>query len=197
MRVWPASMGDWCGVSARMRERIGVYFRYRLTSLSMNVPHGEQDGMTGGGMHRGGAMGHCCHGHYRDGIFSFFVYGFLKLLILLIVISFIASFFGMRGWGMPWHTGGYGMPGGMMDRWSVDKDSSRVFGVIQKIDGATITILDNGNAERAIVSTASTIITDGDTELSIGDLKVGERIGVTGKSDDKALTAKLIEVISL
>ena len=58
-------------------------------------------------------------------------------------------------------------------------------------------MLDNGNTERAIVSTASTIIVDGDTELSVGDLKVGERIGVTGRSDDNILTAKLIEVIGL
>mgnify|MGYP001585682432 FL=1 len=163
--------------------------------------------MTGGEMHHGGAMGHCCHGHYRGGMLSFFARGFLAFLILMVVISFIASFFGMRGLGMPWHMGGYGftrssdsgvlVPGGMMGRWSVDKDSVRIFGVIKKIDGAVITVLDNGNTERAIVSTASTIIVDGDTELSVGDLKVGERIGVTGRSDDNILTAKLIEVIGL
>ena len=88
------------------------------------------------------------------------------------------------------------VPGGMMGRGALIKNV-RIFGVIKKIDGAVITVLDNGNTERAIVSTASTIIVDGDTELSVGDLKVGERIGVTGRSDDNILTAKLIEVIGL
>lgn len=156
----------------------------------MDMPHEKRDGMTGGGMHHGGAMGHCCHGHH-GGVLSVFARGFLMVLVLVMAISFIASFFGMRGW----HMGGYGIPGGMMGRWSVDRDNARVFGVIKKIDGATITILDNGNTERSVVSTASTIITDGDTELSVGDLKVGERIGVTGTSDNKVLTAKLIEVV--
>ncbi len=156
----------------------------------------------------GGAMGHCCGGHHRGGMVSAFARGFLMFLILVIVISFVASFFGMRGWGTPWQMmGGYGytrstdsdifVPGGMMGRWSADKDSIRLFGVIKKINGATITMLDNGNAERTVVSTASTIIVDGDVELSIGDLEVGERIGVTGVSDDKVLTAKLIEVVAL
>lgn len=151
----------------------------------MDTPHGMQNGMK----HESHAgMWHCCHG---GGMVSCFARFFLTLFILMVVVSFAASFFGVRGW----HMGGYGVPGGMMGRWSVDKNSTRVFGIIQKIDGATITILDNGNTERAVVSTASTIITDGDVELSIGDLKVGERIGVTGISDDEVLTATLIEVV--
>jgi len=180
-----------------------VYFRYRLTTHMMDTPHAGHEDMKRGSP---GSMEHCCHGHHRGGMLSAFARGFLALLILLIVISFVASFFGMRGWGTPWQMmGGYGFtrstdssvlaPGGMMGRWSADNDSGRVFGIIKKIDGATITILDNGNTERAVVSTASTVIYDAVGEMSIGDLKIGERIGVTGRLDDTTLTAKLIEVV--
>jgi hypothetical protein len=143
--------------------------------------------------------------HHRGGPLRALVRGLFGLLILFLVLSFVLSFFGMRGWGMPWHMDGYGvtqsvtttgMPGGMMGRWGFDKDDSRVFGVIKKIDGATITILDNANAERTVVSTGTTVIVDSTSELSLSDLIVGDRIGVTGTSDDKTITAKLIEVIT-
>ena len=83
-----------------------------------------------------------------------------------------------------------------MGRWSIQSDSVRVFGVIQSISGATITILDNGATERDVVSAARTVIIDADSELSLGDLNIGDRIGVTGTLNDEVLTAQVIEVFT-
>lgn len=134
---------------------------------------------------------HCC-GHHRGGrIVRVLVF----IVFFALVFALVSGFFGGR---MGWHMGGFDRGYNMMGyRTGYVDDGTSVFGEITKIEGAQITITDNGGASQVVVSSANTQITDGTNELILSDLVAGDRISVVGVKEDGKLSARYIEVTGL
>lgn len=71
----------------------------------------------------------------------------------------------------------------------------RQFGVITAISGQKVTIADNGGGTQSVIITADTSVYDGETEIAMWKLRVGNPIRVFGDDEDGVITAKLIEII--
>jgi hypothetical protein len=69
-----------------------------------------------------------------------------------------------------------------------------ISGVISKIDGNNITITDNGNQEKVIVSNSDTRITLNGNQASLPSLKAGQNITAKGEMKDNQLQAAVISV---
>lgn len=69
-----------------------------------------------------------------------------------------------------------------------------ISGVISKIDGNSITITDNGNQEKVIVSNSDTRITLNGNQASLPSLKAGQNITAKGEMKDNQLQAAVISV---
>jgi hypothetical protein len=142
----------------------------------------------------------CCRSCRRGGWFVRLLRVIVWLIVLGLVLSIAASFFIFGIFSH--HMGSYSVRGipvknGFMMQWhSTSEDDVQLFGIITKISGAAITIIDNGNVLRTVLSSANTGIYDVDAELSIKDLKVGDRIIATGTLLDRTLTATTIEISS-
>jgi len=89
---------------------------------------------------------------------------------------------------------------GMMGRWFGNNNekasSTEVVGSITKIDGNKITILNNGNAEQVVVSTADTQIMAKTGLAGLKDLKTGQSIDAVGINKDNQIEAKLIRIVN-
>lgn len=98
-----------------------------------------------------------------------------------------------RGYYGQMMRGGYGPGYGMMGRWN---SAGQTFGIITKIEGNKITISDNGNKEQPILSQAQTsILSSNGSSLSLKDLKVGQKVAVSGSAgSDGSIQASIIEV---
>lgn len=78
--------------------------------------------------------------------------------------------YGMRGtWG-----------GAMCGDERQKGNSQTIFGIITKIEGNEITIMDNGNKEVKIISSSNTTIASSEYELGLNMLEVGDPIRVLG-----------------
>jgi hypothetical protein len=86
----------------------------------------------------------------------------------------------------------YGEKGGLM----MKKEAPvREFGVISKIEGNQITIMNNAAQEQLVLSQADTVIVASSTEVGLSVLEVGQDIIVIGALDnDNVLTAKVIDI---
>lgn len=72
---------------------------------------------------------------------------------------------------------------------------NRLFGTITGIEGNKITILDNANQKRIVLSQADTIITASGIEMGLSTLEVEQNIIVFGSLDkDGQLLAKIISL---
>ncbi len=61
------------------------------------------------------------------------------------------------------------------------KGADRIFGAITKIEGNKITVMDNANQERILITQATTTIMSVSQEVGLKDLKVGQNINFTGQ----------------
>lgn len=80
---------------------------------------------------------------------------------------------------------------------SIDgKNSNKVFGVMTKVDGNKITVLDNSNKEQIFETTAQTSIVELDEEVGLNDLAAGQKLNIfTSTGDDGKVSVKFIDVI--
>lgn len=78
-----------------------------------------------------------------------------------------------------------------------DKEMTKLFGTITKIEGNKITILDNSAKEAVVISESTTTIINSTGEISLSKLQVGQNIAAYSKpgKDDKAGEVKLIQVM--
>jgi hypothetical protein len=83
--------------------------------------------------------------------------------------------------------------------WGEEKEGkgmTRLFGVITKIDGNKITILDNGAKEQTFLSQPATTIMTATGEVGLSALKAGQNvILLQEKGEDKKLELKLVQVL--
>lgn len=143
--------------------------------------------------------------------------GFWMIVVLLLVIGSIFCFsfgFGSRHFSKRFGVGYYPMmgigrdgmmnwganrdypAGGMMRSWQVSNQENavQIFGVISKIEGAKITVVDSGNQEKIINSVSSTRIISSTSQVSLSVLKVGQNISVLGEMKDNQFQANLIRI---
>ncbi len=71
----------------------------------------------------------------------------------------------------------------------------RHFGVVTAISGQKITIADNGGGTQTVSVSAQTAVFDGEREIPVWNLRVGNSIRIMGSVKEAMITAKLIEVI--
>ena len=78
-----------------------------------------------------------------------------------------------------------------------DKEMTKLFGTITKIEGNKITILDNSAKEAVVISESTTTIINSTGEISLSKLQVGQNIAAYSKpgKDYKAGEVKLIQVM--
>jgi hypothetical protein len=70
-----------------------------------------------------------------------------------------------------------------------------VFGVVTAVKDQTITIADNGGGTQSVLVSSDTHVLDGEREIPVWSLRVGNSLRVHGPSDDAVIRARLIEVI--
>lgn len=114
--------------------------------------------------------------------------------------SFKASYYPMMGIGrggmMSWNINGNFPAEGMMRGWQEfnQKNAVQIFGVISKIEGAKITVVDNGNEEKIINSVSDTRIISITGQASLSVLKAGQNISALGEMRDNQLQASFIRI---
>jgi len=138
--------------------------------------------------------------------------GFFRFigLLLLIAVVFIAGLaigsFGPAGvfpfgHGMFWEDADDGTPrsnvmigtnGGFRLKFGGDE---RNFGVVTAISGQKITIADNGGGTQTVSVTAETAVFDGEREIPVWNIRVGNSVRVMGPTKDAVINAKVIEVV--
>jgi hypothetical protein len=149
-----------------------------------------------------------CHHGRRHGwgiIGSFFRFiGLIVLLALVFAAGLAIGGFGSAG--MPFNhafnieKSGIAGPGMMLSgktqgfRMQFDSED-RHFGVVTAISGQKITIADNGGGTQTVAVTADTIVLDGDKEVAVWTLRVGNAVRVIGGTKESVIIARLIEVI--
>lgn len=74
-------------------------------------------------------------------------------------------------------------------------EDDRQFGVITAISGQNVTIADNGGGTQSVLITSDTSVYDGETEIAMWKLRVGNAVRVHGDDDEGVITAKLVEII--
>jgi hypothetical protein len=88
----------------------------------------------------------------------------------------------------------------MMGKWRAEnkEGASRIFGSILKIEGAKITISDNGGKEQVVLSGSDTVIMTQSGEISLSNLKAGQTLTAFGKfNKDNQFEAETISVPSI
>jgi Cu/Ag efflux protein CusF len=84
---------------------------------------------------------------------------------------------------------------GMMPSLNINgQNSSQISGVISNIDGTKITIKDNGNQDKVILSTSNTRIISATGETNLSFLKTGQNISAVGTRQNNQLEASIIRV---
>jgi hypothetical protein len=91
----------------------------------------------------------------------------------------------------------FGMMGFEKGRWGEEgKDMVKLFGVITKIEGNKITVLDNGAKEQAFLSQPETTIMTATGEVGLSTLKAGQNVILLQKKcEDKQLKLELVQVL--
>jgi len=168
-----------------------------------------------GGCCGGGGAGKCCKGRVVHLIF--------KIVFILVIVGLICMAFRCHHnrFDRDFKFGGYGMmttqaipadvavPAfGMMgfekggffgercDDEKEGKGMTRLFGVVTKIDGNKITVLDNGAKEQTFISQPETTIITATGEVGLSALKAGQNVILLQvKGEDKKLELKLVQVL--
>lgn len=74
-------------------------------------------------------------------------------------------------------------------------NTARIFGSIGKVEGAKITVIDNGAKERIVMSQSSTMISSSTGFLGLSLLKPGQTVMVMGKlAADGSVLADMIRI---
>ena len=137
-------------------------------------------------------------------VFRFF--GLLILVVVVFVVGLLIGGFGPAGvapfgQNVFWEAGDDVRPGMMMLR---DGETTfrfnsgageSVFGVVTAVKDQTITIADNGGGTQSVLVSSDTHVLDGEREIPVWSLRVGNSLRVHGPSDDAVIRARLIEVI--
>jgi len=162
----------------------------------------EESGCCGGG------AGKCCKGRVAHLIF--------KIVFILVIVGLICMAFRCHhnrfdrdmkfgGFGMMTTQAipadvtvpAFGMMGFEKGKWGEEgKDMVKLFGVITKIEGNKITVLDNGAQEQTLLSQPETTIMTATGEVGLSALKAGQNVILLQKKcEDKQLKLELVQVL--
>ena len=173
-----------------------------------NNPSHHEEGACCGGICK------CCKCFKHPIVRIIFKIVFILIIVALICLAFSRGFhhgrFGNEmkfgGCGMmnsqtvPAVTcAGAGMMGFEKGVWGEEKegkDMAKLFGVITKVEGNKITVLDNGAKEQTFLSQPETTIMTSAGEVGLSALKAGQNvILMQGKGEDKQLKLELVQVL--
>jgi len=147
------------------------------------------------------------------------------IIVIIIGLVIGAGHAAFRKFGRSYGTGYYGMmsqistvdgktaygPGMMtnfggcefgkyMKFWGDDENeknkATKLFGLVTKVEGNKITVLDNGGKEQVVLSLSSTTIFNSIGEIGIASIKEGQGLSVMGKENtDKQIEAVMIRIM--
>lgn len=137
------------------------------------------------------------------------IFRFLGLLILVVVVFVLGLLLGgfgpagvaPFGQNVFWDDADSVRPGMMMlksgekaIRFNIGGDES-VFGVVTAVKDQSITIADNGGGTQSVVVSADTHVFDGEREVAVWTLRIGNSLRVFGAEEGSVIEADVIEVV--
>lgn len=140
---------------------------------------------------------------WRTGPLRGVVIGLAALALAVLIFSMGVRLGGARArfsyrWAENYHKNFGGPRGGFVENWrkfpAADFISGHgVFGEIIKIDDAGFVVKGRAEAEKAVTTTAGTVVERGRKTMAVADLKVGDSVVIIGESDEAGqIVAKLV-----